>query len=94
MHTAPIAIGGALDPYNPTWAPWPVHAWPDAGSHQCEQMQAHATFIQTANQASIVSIQVRASAATLARNKRAQSLTAAQLARASTLQAQMATDGC
>jgi hypothetical protein len=41
-------------------------------------MQAHATFIQTANQATIVSIQARARAATLARTQ-AESLTAAQL---------------
>ena len=43
------AAGGALLPYNAAWAPYPVHSWPDASTKPCEQMQAHATYIQQEN---------------------------------------------
>jgi hypothetical protein len=56
-QAATCAAGGALDPYNPTWAPWPVHAWPDAGSKACTTLQSHATYIQTSNAATIAGIQ-------------------------------------
>jgi hypothetical protein len=48
-QAAACAAGGAIQPYNAAWAPWPVHAWPDAGTKPCEQMQAHATYIQQEN---------------------------------------------
>jgi hypothetical protein len=57
QQAAMCAAGGALQPYNPTWAPWPTHAWPDAESNTCAQMQAHATYIQKSNQAQVTSIQ-------------------------------------
>jgi hypothetical protein len=48
-QAATCAAGGALKPYNPLWAPWPTHAWPDADSGTCSQMQSHATYIQSAS---------------------------------------------
>ena len=56
-QAAACAAGGALQPYNPTWAPWPTHAWPKAESGTCAQMQTHANSIQKSNQAQIQSIQ-------------------------------------
>ena len=49
QQASACAAGGAILPYNPAWAPFPVHAWPDAGTKPCEQMQAHATYIQQEN---------------------------------------------
>ena len=51
------AAGGQLLPYNDMWAPWPVHAWPMAETGKCGKMKAHATYIQTQNQAQITTIQ-------------------------------------
>ncbi len=34
-----------------------MHAWPDSGNNNCDTMQAHATYIQQANQATIQSLQ-------------------------------------
>lgn len=48
-QAAACAAGGALQAYNPMWAPWPTHAWPDASSNTCTKMQAHATYIQSAS---------------------------------------------
>jgi hypothetical protein len=61
-QAATCAAGGALDPYNPDWAPWPVHAWPDAGSKACTTLQSHATYIQTSNAATIAGIQANINA--------------------------------
>lgn len=51
------AAGGQLLPYNDMWAPWPVHAWPMAETGKCGKMKAHATYIQSQNQAQITTIQ-------------------------------------
>ena len=56
-QAASCAAGGAIQPYNPAWAPWPTHAWPKASSNTCDQMQVHATYIQKSNQAQIQQIQ-------------------------------------
>jgi hypothetical protein len=39
------------------WAPWPIHAWPDASKHTCVKMQTHATLIQTENDQAIAQLQ-------------------------------------
>ena len=57
QQAAACAAGGAVQPYNPTWAPWPTHAWPDAETNTCTQMQKHATCIQQSNQAQITQLQ-------------------------------------
>ena len=57
LYRAACAAGGNLEPYNPTWAPYPIHSWPDSGTGSCKQMQAHATYIQTENDAQIAQIQ-------------------------------------
>jgi len=57
QQAAQCAAGGAIEAYNPTWAPWPVHAWPDAGTHVCVKMQQHATAIQSENTQAITSLQ-------------------------------------
>ena len=56
-QAAQCAAGGAIEPYNPTWAPWPIHAWPDASKHTCVKMQAHATLIQQENEQAITQLQ-------------------------------------
>jgi len=62
-QAAQCAAGGELEPYNPLWAPWPVHTWPKAGTGACAKMQAHATYIQTQNAAQTASIQSAMNAA-------------------------------
>ena len=57
QQAAACAAGGAIQPYNPDWAPWPTHAWPEASGNTCQQMQKHATYIQQTNQAQIQQIQ-------------------------------------
>jgi hypothetical protein len=57
QQAAACAAGGAIEPYNPTWAPWPLHAWPDAGKHTCVKMQTHATLIQTENAQAVTQLQ-------------------------------------
>jgi hypothetical protein len=57
QQAAACAAGGALEPYNPTWAPWPLHAWPDASKHTCVKMQTHATLIQSENDQAIAQLQ-------------------------------------
>ena len=57
QQAAACAAGGALEPYNPTWAPWPLHAWPDASKHTCVKMQSHATLIESENNQAIEQLQ-------------------------------------
>ncbi len=56
-QAAACASGGVLEPYNPTWAPWPTHSWPEAQTSTCQTMQTHATYIQQNNDATIASLQ-------------------------------------
>ena len=56
-QAAACAAGGEIEPYNPAWAPWPVHSWPDASQTTCDTMQTHATYIQTSNANTITSLQ-------------------------------------
>ena len=59
QQASSCAAGGAILPYNPAWAPFPVHAWPDAGTKPCEQMQAHATYIQQENAQAVTQLEAQ-----------------------------------
>ena len=59
QQAAACAAGGAIQPYNANRAPYPVHSWPDAGTNQCKQMQAHANYIQQENTNQITQIQAQ-----------------------------------
>jgi len=58
-QAAACAAGGAVEPYNPDWAPWPTHAWPGAETNTCKQMSAQAAQIQAQNDQSIDQIQAQ-----------------------------------
>ena len=51
------ASGGQVEPYNPDWAPFPVHSWPASQTNQCQQMAAQAAQIQQNNDAQIAQLQ-------------------------------------
>jgi hypothetical protein len=56
---AAAAAGGSLLPYNPSWAPWPRHSWPDSKTAATAQATTNAVAVQEANAASIASLQAQ-----------------------------------
>jgi hypothetical protein len=54
---AASAAGGAVLPNNPSWAPWPVHAWPGSQTRTTVALSTAATQIQKNNDAQIAGIQ-------------------------------------
>ena len=57
QQVAQCGAGGNIEPYNPTWAPWPTHSWPDATTSPCVAMSYHAQTIQNSNNQNIQSLQ-------------------------------------
>ena len=57
------AAGGQILPNDPSWAPWPVHAWPGATKKSTIALANAAAQTQEQNNAAIVQLQAQMAAA-------------------------------